>query len=404
MQYRPDKNGEPISVLGYGCMRFSRRGGGVDLEKTEKEILRAVEQGVNYFDTAYIYPGSEQALGTIVQRNSLRDRIRIATKLPQYLITSPGAIDRYFDEQLKRLKTDRVDYYLMHMLTDIEAWNKLCALGIREWIAAQKSSGRIRNVGFSFHGGTDMFLKILDAWDWDFCQIQYNYMDETSQAGRAGLQAAYAKGIPVIIMEGLRGGKLVTMLPEKARALIAADPKGRSAASLALKWLWDQKEVTCVLSGMNSPEMVDENCRTASETRIGEFDDADRALIANIRGAISEAVRIPCTGCGYCMPCPKGVDIPAAFRCWNQMYTESKSAARHEYFQTIGLRAKPAFSSLCAACGRCEKHCPQHIGIIAALRQADRALRPLPYRAAMAVARKVILRRKKNVPPGNKEN
>ncbi len=394
MQYRPDRDGDMISILGYGCMRFSRRGGGIDMEKTEREILRAVDKGVNYSDTAYIYPGSEQALGTIVEKNGLRDRISIATKLPQYLITSASAVDRCFNEQLKRLRTDRVDYYLMHMLTDIEAWNKLCSLGIREWITAQKAAGRIRKIGFSFHGGTDMFLKILNAWDWDFCQIQYNYMDENSQAGRAGLKAAHAKGIPVIIMEGLRGGKLVTLLPEKARALIAADPKGRSAAELALRWLWEQEEVTCVLSGMNSEAMVDENCAAADAVRIGEFDERDRALIGDIRAAVSASVRIMCTGCAYCMPCPQNVDIPAAFRCWNEMYTEGRGIGRREYFQTVGLRRKPAFPSQCVACGRCMKHCPQHLDIISALKQAEKDLRPLPYRAASAVARGYIFRRK----------
>ncbi len=400
MQYRSDRDGNRISVLGYGCMRFSRKGSGVDLEKTEKEILRAVELGVNYFDTAYIYPGSEQALGTIVEKNGLRDRISIATKLPQYLITSAGAIDRYFDEQLKRLKTDRVDYYLMHMLTDTAAWNKLCDLGIREWIAKQKAAGRIRKIGFSYHGGTDMFLEILNAYDWDFCQIQYNYMDENSQAGRRGLLAAHAKGIPVIIMEGLRGGKLVSLLPEKARTLIAADPRGRTAAELAFRWLWEQPEVTCVLSGMNSEAMVEENCRVASECRVGEFDFSDRALIDSIRAAISESMRIMCTGCGYCMPCPQKVDIPAAFRCWNEMYTEGKSAGRHEYFQTVGLRMQPAFPSQCIACGRCMKHCPQHLDIVSALKQAERDLRPLPYRAASAVARKFIFRHRKKSETG----
>ncbi len=396
MQYRKDRDGESISVLGFGCMRFARRGGGIDMEKTEKQILRAVELGVNYFDTAYIYPGSEQALGTIIEKNGLREKVRIATKLPQYLITSAGAVDRYFDEQLRRLRTGHVDYYLMHMLTDTEAWNKLCALGIREWIAKQKAAGRIRKIGFSYHGGTEMFLEILNAYDWDFCQIQYNYMDENSQAGRRGLQAAHAKGIPVIIMEGLRGGKLVTLLPEKARALIAADPKGRTPAELALRWLWEQEEVTCVLSGMNSEEMVEENCRVASECRIGEFGDSDRALIDGVRAAISASVRIMCTGCGYCMPCPHHVDIPAAFRCWNEMYTEGKGVGRREYFQTAALRRQSAFPGQCVACGRCMKHCPQHLDIVSALRQAERELRPLPYRIASAAARAYIFRRKES--------
>ena len=403
MQYRPDRQGNPISLLGYGCMRFAKTGGAIDLDKAEREILRAVELGVNYFDTAYIYPGSESALGEILARNRLRDRVNIATKLPQYLINGTAAIDRYFAEQLRRLKTDHIDYYLMHMLTDLQAWNKLEALGIRDWIDRRKAEGSIRQIGFSFHGNTEMFLKILDAYDWDFCQIQYNYMDETSQAGREGLLAAARKGIPVIVMEPLRGGKLVTMLPERARRLIGADPKGRSPAELALRWLWEQEQVTCVLSGMNSLEMVEENCRIASDARAGEFDDADRALIAGVREVINEGLRVGCTGCGYCMPCPHGVDIPGAFRCYNEMYIERKSVGRHEYFQVVALRKKPAFPSQCVACGKCEKHCPQHIPIIQELKNADRALRPPHYRLAEAVARKYLFRNSAKRPEGISE-
>ncbi len=390
MKYRNNKAGEPISILGYGCMRFSRSGGSTDLQKAEKEIMAAIESGVNYFDTAYIYPGSEAALGEILARNQARDRVQIATKLPQYLINRAGALDRYFEEQKKRLQTDHIDYYLMHMLTDVGAWRKLEQLGIREWIERKKKSGEIRQIGFSFHGNTDMFLQILEAYDWDFCQIQYNYMDEVSQAGRKGLQAAAARGIPVIIMEPLRGGKLVNMLPEDARKLIDADPKKRTAAELALRWLWDQPEVTCVLSGMNSLEMVKENCRIASEAEAGEFTEEDQTMIAGIRDAVNRTIKVPCTGCAYCMPCPQGVDIPGAFRCYNEMFMESKSTGRHEYFQVVSLRKKPAFPSQCVACGKCERHCPQHIAIIEELKNADRALRPLPYRIAAGAARRFL--------------
>ena len=392
MQYRKNRNDMPISILGYGCMRFSRSGSSIDLDKAEKELMRAYKLGVNYYDTAYIYPGSEVALGEIVNRNHIRDKIQIATKLPQYLVTSRGAIDKYFNEELQRLKTDYIDYYLMHMLTDLKAWENLQKHGIEDWIKENKASGRIRNVGFSFHGNTEMFLKILNAYDWDFCQIQYNYMDEFSQAGRDGLKAAAAKGIPVIIMEPLRGGKLVTMLPEKAKKLIAEDPKRRSAAELGLRWLWDQPEVTCVLSGMNSIEMVEENCRIASSAYAGELTAEDRTLIEGVKAAINEKLLVPCTGCGYCMPCPKGVDIPGAFRCYNEMSMESKSTGRHEYFQVIGLRKQPAFPSQCVACGRCESHCPQHIKIIQELKNADKALRPLHYKLAMEVARRFVTR------------
>ena len=200
MQYRNDKYGNPISLLGYGCMRFSKKGAGIDLDKAEKEVMSAIQQGVNYLDTAYIYPGSEVALGKILAKNNCREQVSIAKKLPQYFIKSEAALEKYFQEQLDRLQTDYIDYYLMHMLTDVASWEKLVALGIKDWIQEKKASGQIKNLGFSFHGNTEMFLKILDAYDWDFCQIQYNYLDEHTQAGRKGLEAAYAKGIPVTIV------------------------------------------------------------------------------------------------------------------------------------------------------------------------------------------------------------
>lgn len=391
MQYREDRRGEPISQLGYGCMRFSKQGTGIDVAKAEKETMAAYNAGVNYYDTAYIYPGSEACLGEIVERNGIRDKIKIATKLPQYLIKSSGAIDRYFAEQLKRLRTSYIDYYLMHMLTDLQAWNNLVSLGIMEWIDAKKASGEIKQIGFSFHGNTDMFLKILNAYDWDFCQIQYNYMDEVSQAGRLGLHAAHAKGIPVIIMEPLRGGKLVDLLPHEAKTKIANHSRKMTPAELAFRWLWDQPEVTCVLSGMNSIEMVEENCRIASDAGVGNLTEDDHALISAVKTLIDATTKVPCTGCGYCMPCPKGVDIPGAFRCYNEMYSESKSAGRHEYMQVVGLRKNPAFPSQCVACGRCESHCPQHIKIIDELKNADKALRPLPYRIATEIGRRWIV-------------
>ena len=387
MQTRKDRRGMPVSALGFGCMRFPRKGSSIDMAETEREILRAVELGVTYFDTAYIYPGSEACLGEIVERNRLRDRITIATKLPQYLIRSREGIEKYFGEQLRRLRTDHVDYYLMHMLKDIGAWNKLVSLGMPEWIAEKKKSGAIRQIGFSYHGNTAGFLQLLDAYDWDFCQIQYNYLDEHTQAGVTGLKAAAARGIPVIIMEPLRGGKLVNLLPARAKELIAQDPKGRSAAEIALQWLWDQPEVTCVLSGMNSIPMLEENCLVASETTPGMLEESDRELIRSLRDAILAGIRVGCTGCGYCMPCPQGVDIPGAFRCYNTMYTEGKAAGRNEYFQTVALRKTAPFPSQCIGCGKCEKHCPQHLPIIRELKEAEKQLRPLPRRIAMKVAR-----------------
>ena len=390
MQYRKDKAGHPVSILGYGCMRFTKKGTSIDLDKAEKEILHAIEQGVNYFDTAYIYPGSEAALGEILARNHCRDKIRIASKLPQYLVRSGADLERYFSEQLRRLKTDHIDYYLMHMLTDVESWNKLEKAGVKEWLGEKRRLGQIGQVGFSFHGNTAMFVKLLDVYDWDFCQIQYNYLDENSQAGRAGLQAAAARGLPVIIMEPLRGVKVVNLLPEKARSRFANDKNGWSAAEWALRWLWVQPEVTCVLSGMNSLEMLDENCRIASEVKAGAFTDHEAEVLRAVKADIEAKVKAPCTGCGYCMPCPKGVDIPGTFRCYNSMYTENAWTGRREYWQVVSLRREPAFATQCVECGACEQHCPQHLPIRSLLKQADKELRPWPYRAASWVARKYL--------------
>lgn len=387
MQYRNDKYGKPISILGYGCMRFTRKGGHIDEEKAEKELMEAIGNGVNYLDTAYIYPGSEALLGKILERNHCRRKVNLATKLPQYLIKSEAGLERYFNEQLNRLRTDYIDYYLMHMLTDIAAWEKLTRLGIKEWVEKKKAEGKIRNIGFSFHGNTDMFLRILDAYDWDFCQIQYNYMDEHTQAGRWGLKAAAEKGIPVIIMEPLRGGKLVELLPESARKKISSDIKHRTPAELAFCWLWDQPEVTCVLSGMNSLEMVRENVKTASGAQAGEFTEEDFALISSVREEIQKTMKVGCTGCGYCMPCPKGIDIPAVFRCYNRMYAEQKGSGRHEYLQVTAFQKNMGLPDVCVRCGKCESRCPQHIGIRKELEKAGKALLPWYYKAGVKLVR-----------------
>ena len=391
MKYRPDRYGKQISQLGYGCMRFTRKGGGIDYEKAEREVMLAIEKGVNYFDTAYLYPGSEELMGRIFEKNNCRDKVCIATKLPQYMTRSAAAIDKTFNEELSRLRTNYIDYYLMHMFTDLAEWERLKTLGIEDWIAKQKKEGRIRNIGFSYHGETEMFLKILNAYDWDFCQIQYNYLDEHSQAGRRGLRAAAEKGIPVIIMEPLRGGRLVN-LPDKAKEVLAADSHGYTPAELGLRWLWDQSEVTCVLSGMNSEAMVNENCRVASEAGPGHLTEEDLSVVEQIRRIIREREKVGCTGCRYCMPCPKGVDIPGTFYYYNLMYIEKKTSARFDFAQNMGLRKEPGFASQCIGCGKCEQHCPQHIDIRNKLKEADRALRPLPYKIGINVARKIIVR------------
>lgn len=387
MEYRLNRDGEPISLLGFGCMRFTKKGTEIDIPKAEQEVLAAIKGGVNYFDTAYIYPGSEAALGKILAKNHVREKVNIATKLPHYLIKSRKGLDRYFEEQRKRLRTDTIDYYLLHMLTDTATFWQLERLGIREWIQEKKEKGQIRHIGFSYHGNTEMFCRLVDAYPWDFCQIQYNYMDEVSQAGRAGLQYAAQKGLPVIIMEPLRGGKLVQLLPNRAKQWIARYSPKRSAAELAFRWLYEQPEVTCVLSGMNAKGMVRENVKIASTVESGRLTAKEYRLVERIKEEINRKVKVDCTGCGYCMPCPKGVDIPAAFRCYNTMYTENKQEGRREYLQCTAMRKNQSLASLCVSCGACEKRCPQHIPIRKELKNARRELEtPVVALAAKGIA------------------
>lgn len=363
MQYRTDRQGNPLSILGFGCMRFQRKGSGIDLAQAEGQIMAAIKGGVNYFDTAYLYPGSEECLGQVLERNHVRQQVNIATKLPHYLIKKSEDMERYFQEELRRLRTDHVDYYLMHMLPDTGAWQRLTELGIQQWLAEKRAQGAIRNVGFSYHGNSHTFCALVDAYDWDFCQIQYNYIDEHTQAGRRGLEYAASKGLPVIIMEPLRGGRLVNQLPEEAKKRFQQADPTRSPAEWGLRWLWDQPQVTVVLSGMNSVEMVEENLRIASSAKAGELTEADRQVYADVAAAIDRKLKVGCTGCSYCMPCPKGVDIPGCFRAYNARYSENYYTGMKEYIMCTTLRGHQSNASLCVQCGRCEQHCPQQIPI-----------------------------------------
>ena len=380
MQYREDRNKKKLSILGYGCMRFTKNGSSIDLDKAEQELMYGIRHGINYLDTAYVYPGNEEAVGKILAKNHCREEICLATKLPHYLIKTKAGAEKKFQEELQRLQTDYIDYYLMHMLNDCKTWEKLVQIGIRDWIEEKKKNGAIRNIGFSYHGNSENFRALLDAYDWDFCQIQYNYLDEHSQAGREGLEYAGRKGIPVIIMEPLRGGRLVNHLPPKAKECIAESGTFQTPAELALRWLWDQPQVTCVLSGMNSLDMVKENIRIAENAGINEFGEKEKALIRQVREEIRKKMKVPCTGCGYCMPCPRHVDIPMAFHCYNLRYAEGKKSGMWEYVQSTAMRADTTSASQCIGCGRCEKHCPQGISIREKLKEAVRELETPKYR------------------------
>lgn len=392
MQYREDhKAGNQISALGFGCMRFPK-----NMADSENLVQKAVEQGINYFDTAYMYPQNEETLGQILLKNQLRDKIFIATKLPLLLCRNTADFDKYFEKQLKRLKTDYIDYYLMHMITDLAQWKKLCSWGIEDWIAKKKVSGEIRQIGFSFHGSQSEFLAVLEAYDWEFCQIQYNYSDENYQAGVTGLHAAGKKEIPVIIMEPLLGGKLATGLPEKAVNLFREANPELSPAGWGLRWLWNQPEVTCVISGMDAMEQLEENIKVVKTALPGILTPEEEDVFLRVKNVFSESYKVPCTGCGYCMPCPKNVDIPACFAAYNTSYSIGKSTGMHQYMLgTGGTSEKPGYASLCVKCGKCETHCPQNIKIRDSLKDVGKRMEPFWWRPGMFVVHKFLHRKKK---------
>ena len=393
MQYRNDpRSGDQLSALGFGCMRLPRTAGRIDLDKTEALLRQAVEAGVNYFDTAYVYPGSEEAVGTVLARTGLREKIKLATKLPHKRCQKPEDFERIFTEELHRLQTDHIDFYLIHNIPTLERWERVVALGIKDWIAQKKASGQIRRIGFSFHGTLGDFETVLDAYDWDFCQIQYNYSDENYQAGVAGLRKAYAKGMPVIIMEPLLGGKLATNLPHKARELQVAARPDWSAARWGFSWLWDQPEVTVVLSGMNALDQLADNLATAEVATPGMLNERDKQTIEAVREAFREAYKVPCTGCNYCMPCPHGVSIPGCFAGYNASYANGRIEGFKTYYMstTVDEAGKRSSASACQQCGVCETKCPQHIAIPTELKRVRKYMEPFWSRPILKIMNKLM--------------
>ena len=361
-------------------MRFPKNFGMTDMQKTEEIIMRSIEKGVNYFDTAWIYPGNEEALGAVLSKNNVRHRVFVATKMPVVMLkpTRDNTIDfdKYFNQSLERLRTDYIDYYLMHMLTDMEQWKKLKSAGVESWIAQKKKSGQIKQIGFSFHGSGSEFLKIIDDYDWEFCQIQYNYSDENFQAGVTGLRAAAAK-MPVVIMEPLLGGRLANALPKDAVKIFKNADPGLSPAGWALNWLWDQSEVTTLLSGMNTADQLEENLRLADAASAGMINDEQKAVYKSVLESVKRSCKIGCTGCNYCMPCPAGVNIPGSFSAYNASFSLGYVAGMHQFITSTGFTSEKGSSpSRCVKCGKCETHCPQNISIMKELVNVRKKMEP----------------------------
>ena len=399
MQYRTDrKTGNKISALSFGCMRFPSTLGVTDMQKTEELIMRSIEKGINYFDTAWIYSGNEEALGTVLYKNNARCKVYIATKLPLILFKSSSEsidFDKYFNQSLERLKTDYIDYYLLHMITDMEQWNKLKSWGIENWITKKKSSGQIRQIGFSFHGSGSEFLKIIDDYNWELALIQYNYFDENFQAGVRGLRTAAAK-MPVVVMEPLLGGKLATGLPKEAVNIFKNADEKLSPAGWALNWLWNQGEVTSVLSGMNTIEQLDENIRLADVSSVNMLNDSHKTVYKSVLESINRSCKVRCTGCNYCMPCPVGVNIPGSFSAYNARYSMGYIEGMKQYATSTGMtQEKSGSPSLCIKCGICEPKCPQGIPIMKELVTVKKRMEPWFIRFVGFCARAFLGKKRK---------
>lgn len=358
--------GDKLSILGFGCMRLPTRAGRIDYKESRSQLRYAIDNGVNYIDTAWPYHagGSEKFLADALSEG-YREKIKLATKLPQYLCNKKEDMYSFLEKQLKKLNVQMIDYYLIHALNG-NAWEKMKNYGILEFMNEIKKTGKIKNIGFSFHGTVDSFIKIIDEYNWDFCQIQYNIMDENNQAGTKGLKYAALKGLGVVIMEPLLGGSLARELPKKVEEVYKKAELKRSNAEWALRWVWNHPEVKVVLSGMNNMEHIKENIRIASEALPNSLNDSEMKIVSEAAKVFKSLRKVPCTGCRYCMPCPAGVDIPSAFEIYNNRYLfNKKGSSSFNYLNRLGslMGGEKHLVSQCIECGKCVEACPQSINV-----------------------------------------
>jgi predicted aldo/keto reductase-like oxidoreductase len=381
MQYRKvPKNGDQLSALGFGAMRLPMQKGRIDEERARNQIRLAIDKGVNYIDTAFLYHGgeSEVFLGRVLQ-GGYREKVKLATKLPPSEIKKREDMNNIFDIQLRKLQTDYIDYYLLHGL-DAISWKKLRNFGILEFLEEIKTAQKIKNAGFSFHGDVQTFKKIIDSYNWDFCQIQYNFLDEDIQAGTEGLHYASSKNIAVMVMEPLRGGMLASRLPKEVKKIYEKANKHWSAAEWGLRWVWNHPEVTVVLSGMNHENQVIENIKTCENALPGSMTLIELEIIGEVAKCYKRLIKVKCNECGYCMPCPYGVNIPQCFSFYNLYFTTDRKLKTRVLYglNLMGGLIESSDASLCKNCGKCMKTCPQQIAIPDELKKVSKQLGGLP--------------------------
>jgi predicted aldo/keto reductase-like oxidoreductase len=395
MQMREiEKNGDEISALGFGAMRLPTKTGRIDKESAKKLIYDSIDNGINFIDTAYPYHGgaSESFLGEILQ-GEYREKVKLCTKMPSWFIKKYEDMEKYLEIQLEKLQTDYIDYYLIHSLGK-GSFEKLKEIGVFEFLEDAKAKGKIKNIGFSFHDNVNSFKEIVDAYDWDACLIQYNYLDEQTQAGTEGLKYAHSKGIAVFIMEPLKGGLLAGKVPEKTLKIWDKSPVKRSPADWALRWVLDHPEVTCVISGMGDEEQIKENIKVANEALPNSLTEDELELYDDVKEVYEDLMAVDCTGCGYCMPCPKGVDIPRCFEIYNHKYMFNEGfRASFLYLGQLGgvMGGDETHAGLCTDCGKCVKACPQKIDIPERLGDVSKEIGGRGFKYKLKIGKAVLV-------------
>lgn len=382
MLYREmGKTGEKVSILGFGCMRLPIKGSydRIDVKKASELLDHALDQDINYLDTAYPYHGfstshggnSEVFLGEYLDESSRRDEIYLATKLPTWLLEETEDMENFLTEQLKRLQTDCIDFYLLHSLKE-KQWFHLEDLGILEFLDEAVADGRIKYTGFSSHDETDFIKEVVDSYNWDMCQIQYNYLDENIQAGKEGLHYAVDKGLGMVIMEPLKGGVLANYVPPEVQEIWDESIVQRKPAEWALRYLWDIPEITVVLSGMNTREQLQENINTANNGLPNSMTPEEKEIMEEVKKIYQGKIAVECSACGYCMPCPSGINIPQCFSYLNQaeMLKEYTEVKNQYYF----MLKETEMAGNCLECGLCEEICSQHIPIREKLKEVTRKM------------------------------
>lgn len=393
MQYRLiEKTGDELSALGFGAMRLPLKNGKVNRDLAKKQIYHAIDNGINFIDTAYLYGDSEKFLGEVL-KGEYKDRVKICTKLPSIHVRKYEDMENYLAEQLERLQRDSIDYYLIHSV-DLKSANRLLKKGLIEFLSKAQSEGKIKHVGFSYHGAKEEFDLLIDAYDWDVVMVQYNYFDENVQASVEGIEYAASKGMGIFVMEPLKGGILAGKMPKEAEDIFKKANPDKSTAEWALQWVLNNRNVTSVLSGMNSIDQIDENIRIADNTTPMSMSFEELETVELVKRVMRNSLKINCSTCGYCIPCPQGVNIPECLKVYNEKYLFEHKGFFNEslmdYFQFFGgLMGKESYAGLCNGCGKCLRKCPQKLDIVSELKKVKKEFEFPGFKFAVFFIKKI---------------